>query len=288
MSVRGICGLEGYGNRVRRQWLESDVGTISLRYRWRDLQPEACRTTAAPILYDLDRCEAAGKDATIRIAGGEFSPEWLRGIPGVYMQHATDHTIPIPYGEVYVEHWKRLISVIGSQIRHHPALKLVHMCGPSTGGEMHLVKAEDEVSPPVIPYRSDLLTGAWHEVIATYVRWFPNVQLALSIVNPYKKDDALEQILNYHAATNAAATIQNNSLWEGSALDTFLPHKLIKAWTGRKGYQLRGATQKTGDIDITLAKATQQGAEYIECVLELWNAHWERLLAWQESVTARG
>jgi len=157
--LTGICGLNGFNRPTKPAFLLSSLETISLRIGWDALEPERDEYTAEPIVRELDKIHDVGKGATVRIAGGKFAPAWLRNYrhPGhnyftPYQASTKDGWLPIPYSIPHMERFWAMMRNVGPEFRKHPALKLVHVCGPTKAGKMHLVKEREEVEPPVIPY----------------------------------------------------------------------------------------------------------------------------------------
>jgi hypothetical protein len=282
MSLSGVCVLNSFRSPAGEKERTSQAPIVALRYPWSQLEPLNGRVSANSILRDLDAIESWGKTATIRIAGGIFSPDWMlrasdeygRNVP--YQQHKRDGWLPIPYSRIYIERWVAMLEQVGAEIRHHPVIRMVHMCGPADGGEMDLVKPNEQVSPPVLPYYKETVQRAWDQVIPVYMSLFDApMELSLSIVPPYKNDGLLQDILDQYDLDSSLA-IQNNSLWSGSSATWFV-HELIRDWPHNTGYQLLGGPDKVGDVAAAVAFAQSQGVHYLEALPGVIESHYDIL-----------
>lgn len=162
------------------------VEGISVRVRWRDVEPEPGRYDWSYLDSIFDLSERYDKKVMLRILAGYWSPQWLyeSGIPilKAYFR-GQEVRFPAVWDERYMYYFSRLVREVGKRYGNHPRLILVHMSGPTIfSAEPILARNSKELktieSHGFSPYS---ILERWKETARLFKETFPNRVLSLNI-----------------------------------------------------------------------------------------------------------
>jgi len=179
-----------------------DLDGFSLRAAWSDVEPlEAA--------YDWSRFDPAlacaashGKKIMLRIIPGVRAPEWVYEAGAARFDFVDDNpehptygqvvSMPLPWDPVFLEKWFDLVAVFGARYADDPAVTIVAITGPATGGEMHLGDKNNPDRWHALGYSNELLIATWELTVDAFVAAFPHQHGSVAIANPVWFDNPHE------------------------------------------------------------------------------------------------
>ncbi len=259
------------------------VEGVSIRIHWDDIEPEEGRFDWSYLDNALHEVEKANKKAMVRILPGIHSPEWIykKGIASIEFKDANPHhktygkllRMPVPWDESYIKEWTKFVNVLGKRYGSNDALVLVHMAGPTaSSAEMHIPKkGEGKTLIQEAGYSRDKIVEAWREVIDAYSNAFPQKALALNIAVPFRRDGALEEVVQYAVSKMGKRLCVQGNWLSAHTANSFYPYKVIldiqKNNSANIGFQMLGASKhesRQGSLDMSVEKGLLAGAMYFE------------------------
>ena len=282
--VKGIYSLMKGMEPVNSSVLKLPfVEGVSIRIHWDAVEPEEGRFDWSYIDNAFHEVKKAKKKAMLRILPGIHSPEWIykKGVNSLEFKDANPHhktygklsRMPVPWDDAYITEWAKFINILGKRYGSNDTLILVHMAGPTaSSAEMHIPKkGEGKTLIQEAGYSKDKIVKAWREVIDAYSNAFPKKALALNIAVPFRKDGALEEVVQYAVSKiGKRLCIQGNWLSAHTA-NSFYPYKVIldikKNNSANIGFQMLGASKyesRQGSLNMSVEKGLLAGARYFE------------------------
>lgn len=284
VPVKGVYSLMNGMEPVNSSVLKlSFVEGVSIRINWDAVEPEEGKFDWSYLDNSFRDVERAKKKAMLRILPGVHSPEWVykKGVASLQLKDANPHhktygkllRMPVPWDAAYIREWTKFVNILGKRYGCNDALILIHMAGPTaSSAEMHIPKkGEGKTLIQEAGYSKDKIVKAWKEVIDAYSNAFPKKVLALNIAVPFRKDGALEEVIQY-----AVSKIENSLYVQGNWLsahttDSFYPYRVIldlkKNNSTNIGFQMLGASKyesRQGSLDASIEKGLIAGAMYFE------------------------
>jgi hypothetical protein len=256
---------------------------LSIRAHWKGLEPEEGKFDWSYLDGAIDDARKAGKKAMLRVLPGYFSPDWLnkKGVRFIELKDENIYRstygepvrIPLPWDEAYLNEWVKFVVQLGARYSRYSELVLVHMAGPTCfSGEMHLPKFSQESRQVVeaAGYSKNNIVNAWEKVIDAFAEAFPDKSLALNLAIPFRRDGALEDILQYASAKlGKRLCAQDNQLSDHH--DDSASYELVQT-LGRQGVNigfqmLDSATDRPdrqGSLSVSIEQGLMAGAQYFE------------------------
>jgi hypothetical protein len=208
-SVVGVYALLKRNAPVPRKIFSSPhIIGVSVRIGWKDIEP-----VEGDINWDyferyITTAKSTDKKLMLRVIAGALTPVWVYTAGAEkfeYMDQNPYHRktyrqtmyMPIPWDEVYLEKWIGFIKAFGRKYNKEQTISLIHMTGPSKGGEMYLANKRNRKAWRDAGYSKTKLVKAWKRVIDAYAEAFPDKPLAIAIANPLYQDGTVERIIAY-------------------------------------------------------------------------------------------
>ena len=204
-SINGVyvLSLEGHSESDLEPYLNNpDVDGFSLRAGWAEVEPlEGSYDWSlfdAVIPYAADH----GKKIMLRIIPGVRAPEWVYEAGAARFDFVDDNpehptygqvvSMPLPWDPVFLEKWFDLVAVFGARYADDPAVTIVAITGPATGGEMHLGDKNNPDRWHALGYSNELLIATWELTVDAFVAAFPHQHGSVAIANPVWFDNPHE------------------------------------------------------------------------------------------------
>jgi hypothetical protein len=278
-----VLGLEGRPPGFLKPFLENRaVDGFSLRAGWSEVEPR--EGTFDWSMFDSVIAEAAahGKKVMLRVLPGVRTPEWVYAAGAARFEfvdesphHATRGQtlcMPVPWDPVYLAKWLHFVSVFGARYADNPAVVIVAITGPSSGGEMHLVEKAAAARWRSAGYSSTALMEAWKRAIDAFTAAFPSQHRTVAIAHPTTFGDAeevVEEVVRHCAQTGcgiqgnwlAAKTRPQNPLYRHVAA-----HSAI-APVGFQMLSAAGIPRFGGDLRSAVDLALKANACFLEVYL---------------------
>jgi len=284
-----------------------DISGMTAYFAWRDLEPEEGIYDFSAIDHLVSKAGARGKKLNIGIYPGSFSPPWIyeKNISGFswYWKYKEDRwkssgvagewkKSPYPWDEVYLKHWKMLISHLAAVYRDNDAVGYISLTGPTietlTTATV-LENDEDWKRFSENGYSIERLYKAWCDVIEHYHRAFQgkkSLVLALGPERPRSANTELasrvaKYVIDHHYKEIAFMSVFLNDTWflrGGGALGIRKVLKNAKAAGYVFGYQMAGPArtaskwQRDFQVIKSLRKSLEIGIGDGASWIEVWHA----------------
>lgn len=278
-----VLGLEGRSAAFLRPLLDSGViDGFSLRAGWSEVEPREGT-------YDWSRFDPVialaaerGKKIMLRVLPGVRSPEWVYAAGAARFEfedispyHATAGEIlsmPVPWDPVYLKKWLEFVAAFGAKYADHPAVTIVAVTGPATGGEMHLADKQGADAWLAAGYSDAVLVETWKKVIDGFSAAFPRQRLTVAIAHPTafgNPQRVVDQVVQYCAETGCG--IQGNWLAAKTQPQNPLYRRVAAhAAVAPVGFQMLSAAGQArfgGELRTAIDLALKANASYLEIYL---------------------
>lgn len=261
----------------------SAIEGVSFRYSWKLIEPAENSYVWDSIDENMEKTAFSKKKAMLRVLPGFHSPTWLRDKGVKYLSIASNnerrrqkfgehYQTPLPWDEIYLEAWLKMINAMGKRYDSHKSIILVHMAGPTVySAEMHLPKNENRKVLQRADYTKQKIITAWKKVIDAYATNFPTKFLSLNLALPLNNDGAMEEIVAYaQKKIGNRLCIQGNFL-SGKTKTSFHVYKYLQSFrdddTVIIGFQMAapaGNVARMGTLESAIDKGRAAGARYFE------------------------
>lgn len=264
-----------------------------IRVRWNDLEPESGKLDWRYLDDEIAKVGALGKLYTLAIVGGPSTPSWLykKGAkaysfslnnPYASKGRPMNSTLPLPWDEVYLQHWHSLIKKVGARYSRDPRLSLVHITLSSQNGfEMHLPYSRGPRDPNQLPLWKDFgfteerYISAAKTTIDAFDQAFPGKFLDIEVHPIFESYRAPTELAQYGFKRMGSrfglfgAWLNNRNLLWDQPLKTLMKEYSAKSFCN---YQLIGnATRQLERVgDNGLEGAVQAGIDDGCHYYEIW------------------
>ncbi len=190
---RGVFDLVKAGSAIAPEALSnSAVDGISLRQKWRDLEPEKGSYQWEYLDREIARAEKAGKVVLLRIAdSGANVPPWVlkSGVQTFTYKDRNPHheeetgTAAIFWDPIYAGARKAMIAALGEHFADNPAVRIVaaNPAGARTN-DWNIPKTPGDVANwKTAGFTPGKLIDAGTEIIDTTMRSFPHQYVAIAV-----------------------------------------------------------------------------------------------------------
>ncbi|WP_428305108.1 hypothetical protein [Lacipirellula sp.] len=200
------------------------VAGLTIRARWKWLQPEKGKIDLSFLEEQVKRCHEAGKPYKLLVmTGAGCAPEWIRG--------AWYRGAPVPWSPELAASYGELVKALGEKFADDPLLVGVHITGPTfPSAEMHPAPGIVQVAG----YSDRAMIDAWSRSIADYAAAFPDTACILSIsVRPPANRYLGQVVAAGKKALGARFTLEHNAL--KASTQPMAPHHLFIAREAKAG-----------------------------------------------------
>ena len=190
---RGVFNLVKAGGPIDPEALSNPaVDGISIRQKWRDLEPENGSYRWEYLDREIARAEKAGKAVLLRIAdSGSNVPPWVlkKGVQTFTYKDRNPHheeetgTAAIFWDPVYAGARKAMIAALGERFADNPAVKIVaaNPAGARTN-DWNIPKTPADIDNwKTAGFTPGKLIDAATEVIDTTMRSFPHQYVTIAV-----------------------------------------------------------------------------------------------------------
>lgn len=260
----GIIGM-GLGSQVTsKNFLTGVYGTA----RWENVEATEGNYDWSELYRVVDTAAAAGLKATIVLAAGPWTPEWVfnagaTGIPFNFEKKFGNSqglvTAPHPWNQVFLDKWTQTIHAFGDEFDRIPEVELVHIGSASKNG-MEMQLAPDSLLIGTTwaqeGYRDDLYYEHYRQILEAYSVAFPNTFLDCDVHNVNGSSQVPYSVVDYgHALMGARfgsfagwlsglespGNVEVRDLMEIQAQDSFADYQLIGNETDQPERLLNGS-----------------------------------------------
>ena len=246
---------------------------VVLRRRWRDVQPAAEKFDWGYLDREIGRAKVHGKKVQILIFTGADAPDWLY-VAGARPLKFFDprkgfgwFTMPVPWDDVMLTHYEKLMAALGRRYDAEGAITLVHVGGPTRLSlEFHLPREVSELDD----WAPDRLLGAWDRSIRATAAAFPHKNIALNVSKVFHGSDGMAPSIAKRGVEilGRRATLQHDALAAKTA-PGFPTHSLISEF-GRRGCRIgfemlseSGEQRFGGEFRSAVEIGRAAGAQYL-------------------------
>jgi hypothetical protein len=203
------------------------VDGISVRARWRDLEPSRGVYNWSFLDSEIARAERAGKKVLVRILSeGESTPRWVLSEGVQIFQYGSQPFNPrgggsfvIPWDQKYLAEKKAMIEAAGAHLAGQPAVQIVAaICASGRSGDWSLPHTLVDIDHwRALGYTSEKLIGACEQIIDVTMRSFPRQFVTLAVGRNGQLDPDPDYVaraaIDYaHAHYPGRLFVQKNSL----------------------------------------------------------------------------
>ncbi|MEK6684565.1 MAG: beta-galactosidase [Nitrospirota bacterium] len=260
-EVRGVYSLLRGNKPVEPGDFDSPhIAGIVVRSQWKAIEPKEDDYRWDYFDHAIEEAKKAGKTVMLSVMPGAMTPEWVyeKGAKRFHFKspgprgEGGEHSMPIPWDEVFLKEWTDFIRAFGRRYAHEPSVVFVAMAGgASTSVEMHLPKSPDGIKKlEEAGYTKEHLVASWKKAIDAWAAAFPNQGLGLPAAVPLRRDGALEAIMDYAVAKlGRRVYLATGSLSEKTNLSDPMIQK-IREYADRAGIgfqMLSSATRGGGE-----------------------------------------
>jgi hypothetical protein len=207
-EVHGVYSLLRGNKPVDLSDFESPhIAGIVVRSHWKVIEPQKDDYRWDYFDKAVEEAKKADKKLMLSVMPGAMTPEWVyaEGARPFRFESAGprgeggEHSMPIPWDEVFLREWTDFITAFGRRYSAEPTVVFVGMAaGASKSVEMHLPKSPEAIQRfEAEGYTKERLVGSWKRVIDAWAEAFPNTGLGLPAAVPLKRDGSLEEIVEY-------------------------------------------------------------------------------------------
>ena len=190
---RGVFNLVKAGDPINSETLSNPaVDGISIRQKWRDLEPEKGSYRWEYLDREIARAEKAGKAVLLRVGdSGPAIPPWVleKGVKTFTYTDRNPHhdeeigTAAIFWDPIYSGERKAMIAALGERFAGNPAVKIVaaNPAGARTN-DWNIPKTPVDIDNwKTAGFTPDRLIDAATEVIDTTMRSFPHQYVTIAV-----------------------------------------------------------------------------------------------------------
>ncbi|MEX0321388.1 MAG: beta-galactosidase [Puniceicoccaceae bacterium] len=290
MSLTGLCGgvaVDSNGhlriNELKRL-LDTNphVSGVLLMANWKTLEPEEGKFYWDNLDEAIQLARENKRYYKLKIQPGTSTPHWVYNKGAAvfetkgsnpYRKDTYKQTLrlPIPWDDMYLREFKRLIDTVGNRYADDPYCAGVVITGANyQSGESHLPKQpEDRGKWDALNYRKHL-PDAYKRIIQIFAEAFPHQQICLHVSVPIRRDDGLLDRIIEDAAKQYPErfTLQNCQLNGKRDNISLYSYGLIQKYVGKLhvGYQSVAyiGSERQGDTGVSIYNYVRGQGEYWE------------------------
>lgn len=190
---RGVFDLVKAGSPIAPEALSNPaVDGISIRQKWRDLEPEKGSFRWEYLDREIARAEKAGKAVLLRVAdSGASIPAWVlkKGVQTFTYRDRNPHhkeetgTAAVFWDPIYASERKAMMNALGERFAGNPAVKIVasNPAGARTN-DWNIPKTRADVDNwKTLGFTPDKLIEAATDVIDATMRSFPHQYVTIAV-----------------------------------------------------------------------------------------------------------
>ena len=256
----------------REQPIADGAQGLSVRVRWKTVEPELGRYDFRYIDRQQQRAKQAGIVWRLRIMAGWSCPAHAYRYSVTDTSRGQTLTLPIPWQTTQKQRHRELQRNLAARYAADPTLRHVDVPGFWRSAEMHIPRTFER-HPRFTPQR---MAHAYVVRINHLLAFWPNQTVVLN----HSPEKQWGQLVRDHARRRGVA-IQMNSLhagtntrWEGFTV--------VRDWTGKRGFQMVGPSSNQERFGGTIEAALQLGGTDCQWY-EMYRGDIQAAAAWLES-----
>lgn len=189
-----VTSLTGAGSNIPREVLDNpDVGMISIRQRWGDIEPTQGQYHWTYLDEQVSLIKKSGKKVMLRIVfGGNTAPLWMFSTSAKRysvidpQQYRSTYGQPVDvivwWDEIYMNAVTRLLSEAGSRYSDHVSVLAVPLANTFTAEwNVYAPDAESQQSLLDQGYQEDTLVEVCRSILMSAAASFPKSKLSVAI-----------------------------------------------------------------------------------------------------------